>query len=100
MLKAEVNKRSTRVSTFLELGIMLFTFLIPLSQYISIRILVLIAILALVAYSPKQAFKNTAITSWDILFYVLILLIGFLYSKDLNTALRVIETSVSIILLP
>jgi len=81
-------------------SVLLFFFILPINQYWSIRILVLSTILSLFVYSPEQLVKKVFRTSWDVLLYVLILLIGFLYSKDLNVAFRVMETSISILLLP
>lgn len=75
-----------------------FIFLIPISQYLSVRLLMATAIFSLLIKHtdrPLQFFRN----SWDILIYQIVLVLGLFYSEDINTGWRVMETSFSLIAL-
>lgn len=76
-----------------------FVFILPLSQFISIRLLVIIVALlpfTKLEIKSKQILKN----SWDILLYFLILIIGLTYSENLTLGIKVIETNLSLLALP
>lgn len=79
--------------------VLLFVFILPLSQFISIRLLVItVALLPFtrLEIKGKQIFKS----SWDILLYFLILIIGLTYSENLPYGIKVIETNLSLLALP
>jgi O-antigen ligase len=80
-------------------SILLFSFLIPISSLISVRILILVLFLALISESPKINFKGIVRKTWDIILYLLILIIGLTYTQDIDTGLRVLETSFSLLAL-
>lgn len=75
----------------------LFAFTIPISSYVSIRLLIIILFLS---FFVKGHFKNIRSHVWDILLYLLVLVAGLLYSKDIQTGLRVLETNFSFLAIP
>ncbi len=79
---------------------LLFTFLIPVSQYLSSGALVLCVITALMLEGRVRVMSGTVKRSWDTLLYLLILVMGLTYSDDKGTGLRVLETSLSLLAVP
>jgi len=80
-------------------SLLLFAFTIPLSQFLSVRLLFCICLFSLFAVlttSSIQLLKN----SWDIMLYLLVLILGLLYSEDVNSGLKVLETSFSLFAVP
>jgi O-antigen ligase len=96
-ITSEINDKSNRV---LGRTLLLFIFLIPVSQFLSIRLLVVACILSLfnkaVLQNLIKAFRN----AWDIALFLSILIFGLFYSQDINTGIRVLETSFSLLALP
>jgi O-antigen ligase len=78
-------------------SILLFTFLIPVSSLISVRVLILVLFLALISERPKVNFRDMVRKTWDIILYLLVLIIGLTYTQDIDTGLRVLETSFSLL---
>lgn len=74
-------------------------FSVPLSSFISIRLLVISLIFSLFIES-KLPFYYIHRYSWDILLYLTILSFGLIYSDDLTLGLRVIETNFSFLAIP
>jgi len=81
-------------------SILLLTFTIPLSQFISVRLLALIFIFSFFIKADSNDFTRLLRRSWDVIFYLSVLLIGLIYSFDLNVGFKVIETSFSFLALP
>lgn len=77
-----------------------FVFLIPLSQFLSVRILVVTAVLSAGYIIAKGKFQALARSSWDIWLYLIILIIGLLYSEDVRAGLSTLETSFSLLAIP
>lgn len=77
-------------------SICFFSFLIPLSSFLSTRVLLLALIISLF---PLGTYKRIIEVSWDILLYLLILVFGVIYSEDSATAMKVLETSFSLLAL-
>lgn len=80
---------------------MLFMFLgfiltIPISQYASSRIMGLLLLMYIPRIKPKVAIR----LGWPILIYVAVISAGLLYSEDIGYGLGVLETNLSLILLP
>jgi O-antigen ligase len=80
-------------------SILLFVFLIPVSSLISVRILILVLFLAFISERPKVNFRGIVRKTWDIILYLLVLIIGLTYTQDIITGLRVLETSFSLLAL-
>lgn len=71
---------------------------IPLSSYISTKVLVLAFIFSLFLKPDDQdSIFKLAGKSWDVVIYITILLFGLIHSEDLETGLRVLETSLSLV---
>ena len=87
-----VNRQRLQIWSFY-----LFVFSIPISSYFSVRLLVLTLIFSLFVRGFQL---NNLLRAWDVLLYLLVLMVGLFYSKDLLTGLRVIETNFSIIGIP
>ncbi len=75
----------------------LFVFFIPLSSYISVRILVVTLIFSLFIKSKE---KINLLQAWDIIFYLLVLIAGLVYSADISSGLKVLETNFSFLAIP
>ena len=76
-----------------------FIFLIPLSQYLSVRLLLFLVLFSILAFKTK-IFSYVFRQSWDLLLYTAILIIGLIYSEDKVQGLRVLETSFSLVAVP
>ena len=72
-------------------------FSVPLSSYFSVRLLVLTLIFSLFVRGFRL---SNLFRAWDVLLYLLVLMVGLFYSKDLLTGLGVIETNFAIIGIP
>jgi hypothetical protein len=77
--------------------ILLFCFLIPISQYLSVRVLLVAFVLSF--YGGDKSFNKLKI-SWDVILYLLMLVIGLFYSEDVVLGTRVLETSFSFFAIP
>jgi len=82
----------------LEIGALLIVGSIPISQFLSVRILFLLLIVSLIIRRVK--YSNLFKQSWDILLFLLILGLGIIYSEDKISALRVLETNFSFLAIP
>lgn len=80
--------------------IYVIVFTIPLSQYFSVKVLLISFVLIILSGLTKIAFSNLLASSWDILFYLVVLILGLLYTSDLSQGLRVLETNFSFLALP
>jgi O-antigen ligase len=76
---------------------LLFIFLIPVSSFLSIRVLVLILFL-----SPflRKGLHNLINRAWDIFAYFGVIVVGLIYTEDMPAGLRVLETSFSLLCMP
>lgn len=81
-------------------SLLVFVFSIPLSQYLNVRILVLLLIFSLFLGYSKEILLRVARQNWDLLFYISVLVAGIFYSEDQTQALKVLETSFSVLALP
>lgn len=77
-----------------------FTFLIPISQFLSVRILFVTLLFSFFLRGTSLGFGQTIKNSWDIILYLSILIWGLAYSNDLTTGVKVLETSFSLLALP
>ncbi len=71
-------------------------FMIPISSFISVRLIFFTLLLALINYQLKNLLR----ASWDLIIYLVILIVGLLYSVSLDVAFGVLETSFSFFALP
>jgi O-antigen ligase len=74
--------------------VLLFVFIIPFSQFLSVRILFGVLLLSFLTNEPWRI-DHIARRSYDVLFYLLVLSLGLIYSDDLSMGLRVLETNFS-----
>ena len=91
---------SRSADKFLWITFILFVLVLPVSSFISARILVLLLILSLVFGERKFILLDLLKSSWDIFFYLLVLVLGFIYSTDEETGMRTLETSFALLTLP
>ena len=87
---------TNRLLNWSYLLLLVFVFFIPISSFISVRLL-FVTLLLSVGFIRSN---NLLRASWDILIYLLILILGLTYSKDLDVGLRVLETSFSFLAIP
>lgn len=90
---------TNRFNPFYKL-LLLFIFTIPLSQYASSRLLVVICILSFFIGKFRESILRFVRNSWDNNVYLLILIVGLFYSENLTSGLMVLETNLSLIAVP
>jgi O-antigen ligase len=97
-----VNRILTNTNTdqLLYCLLLLFLFVLPFSQYLSVRILVVATLISLIIGLKKSNPNRFLSISWDILFYLFVLIIGLLYSSDLIAGAKILETNFSFLALP
>lgn len=76
-----------------------FAFLMPLSQFLCVR-LILISLLVSFFVKNRPLANSIFENAWDISIYISFLLIGLIYSKDLELGWSVIETNFSFLAIP
>ncbi len=81
-------------------SVLLLIFSIPLSPFVSVRIQVFVLGLAIVLRIVSGGKSNFFARTWDVGIYILVLVIGLLYTQDLHTGLRVLETNFSFLGIP
>lgn len=77
-----------------------FAFLIPVSQFLSVRILFVVFLFSFFIKKDRLGLVQIIRNSWDIILYFLVLIFGLIYSNDLETGVKVLETSFSLFALP
>ena len=80
-----------------DLLLFFFVFTIPISQFLSVR---LFLVTLLFSFLLKGNPRRILVQAWDIVLFMLVLLLGLSYSEDLETGWKVIETSLSLLALP
>ncbi len=94
-----VSSKSMRYSKIFIGSIFILAFFLPVSQLISVRLLLVISILALFTRQPFNLRKKL-LKSWHLLFYLLVLTIGLFNSTDINQGLKVLETNFCFLAIP
>lgn len=82
------------------LTFLLFVFTIPISQIVSVRVLVLLFVVSFFMKPKGNNLFFVAKRSWDVAFYFSILAIGLIYSQELSNGLSVLETNFSFLAIP
>ncbi len=77
-----------------------FVFSIPLSQFVSVRVLILSVACTLLFSWSAETRNRIFYTSWAIWIFLLVQVVGLLYSSDLDAGFRVLETSFSLLAVP
>jgi len=95
-----IDFRSLKPSNVLWLLFLAFVFMVPISQWASVRLLVLCLIFSFFVPAKHPHFPSVFRSSWDIFLYLTVLLVGLLYSEDISLGLRVLETNFAFLALP
>lgn len=74
-----------------------FAFVIPFSQFFSVRILFGALILSVFV---RRDWNAILLRSWDIGIYLLVLVLGMIYSIDFATGMKYLETNFSLLAVP
>lgn len=77
-----------------------FCFSIPLSSYASVRLLVVLLVLSLFLDRSSSRLTRVWRRAWDIFLYIGVMLFGLIYTTDLSTGWRSLETSFALVALP
>lgn len=77
-----------------------FIFSIPLSQFLSSRLLVGLAVLSFFAPNLKSNLLHIWQSSWDIILFFLVSLFGLIYTEYLSSGIGVLETRLSFLAIP
>lgn len=88
--------RGLRMKEWLWYLILLLTICVPLSQYLSMRILGLGLLVSLTSFSLSRFVEK----AWDIIIYLVVISVGLAYSDDYVFGLSILETRLSLILVP
>ncbi len=78
----------------------IFALSVPLSSFLSIRILVLTSVVGIFVSNTSQVLPKLARNSWDLILFIATLLIGLSYTDNLKVGFRVLETSFCFFALP
>jgi O-antigen ligase len=84
-------------SSILWYGILIFIFSIPLSQFFSTRIAVVVLLGSLLM---NKNWATIFSKGWDVAIYLLVAICGLMYSENLNLGFSVLETSFSLFAVP
>lgn len=81
---------------------LLYSFIlsIPISSFVSIRILLVTFVFSFFLVRSKFYFLELIRNSWPSIIYILILTLGLFYSQDLKTGIKVLETSFCFLSMP
>lgn len=93
-----MERHSTSLVNIHRYAFYLLSFTIPLNQFISTRILLGAAVISL--FTLRLVGGLSIRTFWGVLFYFNVLVIGLIYSSDLISGLRILETSFPLVVLP
>jgi O-antigen ligase len=75
-------------------------FTIPLSQQVSAGLIIITCLFSFFARDIQQILTSLLRNAWDILFYLIVLVFGLLFSEDLISGLKVIESNLSFLAVP
>lgn len=77
-----------------------FVLSVPLSSFLSMRILILACIYGLFACRSSQVPLKLSRNAWDLMLFIATLIFGLTYTTNLNDGFRVLETSFCLFALP
>jgi len=79
---------------------LLFVFFTPLSAVISIKLLIFCTAISIALMVYERHIINFAFRIWDIGLYLLVLIMGLLYSSDISAGFSILETNLSFVAVP
>ncbi len=94
------NLKTNRSDRIIWYTLLLFVFLLPISQTLSARVLVVLFITSLLFVKYKPFINGWVKASWDILLYLIFICIGVLYSSNHSLGFRTLETSFALFAVP
>lgn len=74
--------------------------MVPISQWACVRLLVVCLVFSFFVRSAGSFIPSILSNAWDIILYLLVLLLGLAYSEELTFGLRVLETNFSFLAIP
>jgi len=77
--------------------LLVFVFSLPVSSFVSTRILVFTFCFAIAIMVIEKQKPQFIANSWNIIFYLLMLVMGLIYTDDISTGFKVLETSFSLV---
>ncbi len=86
-------------NAFSKAALLLFA-LIPISQFLSARLSVALIIFAFMLGERRKIVSSVLHQAWDLFIFILVILVGILYSDNKVQGWREVETSFSFIVLP
>jgi O-antigen ligase len=87
-----------RAQFFLRL-LQVFVFAIPISPFLSVRI-IFILLLFFLFLKDKESYTVFLFKFWDIGIYIVVSIVGLIYTQDIVTGLKVQETNFSLLAIP
>lgn len=80
--------------------VLALVFTIPISQFISARLLLVNCVFAFFITDSDGKYNVHLKRSWDLFLYIAIISVGIVYSKDVISGLRVLESNLSFLAIP
>lgn len=80
--------------------IFLLTFSIPLSSFVSVRLIVLLFVVSFFLDKPRIILSQFWIRSWDIILYLIVLILGLSYTTEISGGFKVLETNFCLVAIP
>lgn len=80
--------------------LLIFIFVIPISQFVSVRLQVVLLLFTFFIGKPKNIVILFFKRSWDIILYLFVLTMGLFYTQDISSGLKILETNFSLLALP
>lgn len=81
-------------------SILTLIFSIPLSQYVSTRMIVVVTIFSLFTPKISLGYIKYIQQSWDLILYLLVILVGLIYSENTLLGWKVVESNLSFLVIP
>ena len=76
---------------------LVFAFTIPISQFVSVRLIILTLIISLIIVRSRINYLSYISKNLDVLFFLFVIVLGLLYTFEFPTGLGVIETNFSMV---
>lgn len=73
---------------------------VPISQFVSVRVLVILTLFSLATTKPSAMIARLLNRGWSMLGFIVLLALGLVYTSDWHTGMGVLETSFALLALP
>jgi O-antigen ligase len=99
-MSVSLNEIMDRLKKMLRWVFLMFVFSIPISQFLSVRLLVATLTLLLFSGAKLNSNKKVFLSNLNVVFYLGVLIFGLFYSQDIKTGLSALETCFGLVAIP